>query len=127
MSSIEEEAIMGATTRVEDLARYGEAIDDLPKRVLARQAKVLVSELRRRYGTRGLVRMMVSILRERRHIKKTHPDTVAELRRDWGAGAASEGLAMTALFNVLAPIEGREGAYDVVKTVFQRVAPLSMK
>lgn len=33
---------------------------------------------------------------------------------------------MTALFNVLAPLEGRQGAYEVVKTIFQRVEPLSM-
>ena len=33
---------------------------------------------------------------------------------------------MTALFNVLAPIEGREGAYDGAQGIFQRIAPQSM-
>jgi hypothetical protein len=117
---------MAAATRVEDLGQYGKALDDMPKGVMARQAGVIVAELRRRYGTRGFLRMVVSIARERRRIQKTHPATVAELRRDWGSGAVNEALGMTALFDVLVPIEGREGAYAVAKEIFQQVAPLSM-
>jgi hypothetical protein len=118
---------MIAATPVEELTQYGKGLDDLPKGVMARQAQVFVSEIRRRYGSRGFVRIVVSIVKERRRIQKAHPETVADLRRDWGSGAVNEALAMTALFNVLVPVEGREGAYEVAKEIFQRVAPLSMK
>jgi hypothetical protein len=118
---------MVAAARVEDLARFGRALDDLPKRVLFKQAGVLVAHLRRRYGLLRLVRLMGSMARERRQIPKAHPDTVAALRRDWGPGAVNEALGMTALFNALVPFEGREGAYEVVKGIFQQVAPLSMR
>jgi hypothetical protein len=118
---------MVAATRVEDLARFGHGLDNMPKRVLVKQAGVLVADLRRRYGLARLVRLMGSIARERRQILKAHPDTVAALRGDWGSGAVNEALGMTALFNALVPLEGREGAYEVAKGIFQHVAPLSMR
>jgi len=118
---------MVAATRVEDLTRFGQGLDDMPKKVLVKQAGVLLAHLRRRYGLLGLVRLMGSMARERRQILKAHPETVAELRRDWGPGAVSEGLGMTALFNALVPLEGREGAYEVAKGIFQQIAPLSMR
>jgi hypothetical protein len=114
-------------TRVEELSQFGKALDDMPKRVLVRQASILVTELRRRYGTWGLAKMIVPILRERRRVERAHPATVVELRRDWGSGAVNEAFSMTALFNVLVLIEGREGAYDVVKRIFQSLAPTSMR
>jgi len=119
--------IMVTATRVEELAQYGTAIDDLPKGLMARQAGVFLLELRRRYGTLGLVRMIPPIIRERRHLVRAHPDTVAALRSEWGSGAVQEALGMSALFNVLVPIEGREGAYGVTRRIFERVAPFSMK
>jgi hypothetical protein len=118
---------MADANRVEDLSRYGKPLDDMPKRVIARQGLVLLGELRRRYGVLGLVRMMVPMVRERREILRSFPDVVADLRRDFGSGAVSEALGMTALFNVLVPIEGREGAYEVARTIFQRIAPMSMR
>ena len=118
---------MATATRVEDLTRFGQGIDDMPKKVLVKQAGVLLAHLRRRYGLLGLVRLMGPIARERRQILKTHPETVAALRRDWGSGAVNEGLGMTALFNALVPLEGREGAYEVAKGIFQQIAPLSMR
>lgn len=114
-------------TRVEDLSRFGRPIDDMPKKVLVKQAGTLVSHLRQRYGTLRLARLMRTIARERRRIVKAHPDTVAELRRDWGPGALHEALFMTALFNTLVPLEGREGAYEVAKGIFEEIAPVSMK
>jgi len=113
-------------SRVEDLARFGQGLDDMPKKVLVKQAGVLVGHLRRRYGLTRLVRLMGSIARERRQILTAHPDTVRALRRDWGPGAVNEALGMTALFNALVPLEGREGAYEVAKGIFQAIAPLSM-
>ena len=50
--------MMVAATRVEDLVRFGQALDDMPKRVLVKQAGVLVGHLRRRYGLPRLVRLM---------------------------------------------------------------------
>ncbi len=118
---------MSSATRVEDLSQFGKALDDMPTRVLVRQGGVLVAELRRRYGTWGLAKMILPILRERRRIQRAHPETVAELRRDWGSGAVNEALTMTALFDVLVPVEGREGAYDVAKRIWQSIAPMSMR
>jgi hypothetical protein len=99
----------------------------MPKAVLVKQAGVLIGHLSRRYGLVRLVRLMGSIARERRRILKAHPDTVTTLRRDWGPGAVNEALGMTALFNALGPLEGREGAYDIAKGIFQQIAPLSMR
>ena len=60
---------MVAAARVEDLARFGQGLDDMPKRVLFKQAGVLVAHLRRRYGLLRLVRLMGSMARERRQIR----------------------------------------------------------
>ncbi len=119
--------MVATATRVEELAQYGKGLDDMPKKVLARQAMVLVSELRRRYGTWRLVRTLAAVAGERRKIQNAHPDTVAILKRDWGSGAVNEALGMTALFNVLVPLEGRDGAYEVARSIFEAIAPMSMK
>ena len=113
-------------TRVDELERYGKGIDDMPKGLLARQGWALLSELRRRYGTWRFARMAAAITKERRAIRLAHSDVVAELRRDWGSGAVSEALGMAALFNVLTPIEGREGAYGIAQGIFRQIAPRSM-
>lgn len=115
------------TARVEDLDRFGHPIDDMPRAIIARQAMVMVGELRRRYGTVGLLRMLPAIAAERRRLRLTHPVAVADLERDFGPGAVNEALSMTALFNTLAPREGREGAYEVARTIFAAIAPRSME
>ncbi|NQV08026.1 L-2-amino-thiazoline-4-carboxylic acid hydrolase [bacterium] len=109
------------------LAQYGNALNEFPRGLLLKQARIFLSQLRRLYGTLGLLRMMVPIMRQRRRIQKTHRGPVAKLRQDWGSGAVNEALTMTALFNTLPPVEGREGAYEVLKGIFQEVAPHSMK
>jgi hypothetical protein len=118
---------MTTETNVTTLDQYGKGLDDMPKKVIARQAIVMVSELRRRYGIVGLIRIMGSMVGERRRIVKRNLDTVAVLRTEWGSGAVAEALGMTALFNVLTPIEGRDGAYEVAKEIFQQIAPMSMR
>lgn len=118
---------MPSETSVAKLDQYGKGLDDMPKKVIAGQAVVFLSQLRRRYGLRGLVRIMGSMIGERRRIEKGHADTVASLRSEWGPGAVTEALTMSALFNVLTPIEGREGAYGIAKEIFQEIAPVSMK
>jgi hypothetical protein len=118
---------MPTATRVEDLAQYGNALDDFPKGLMLKQARIFMSELRRRYGMVRLARFMVPIIRQRRRIQRTYSEPVAQLRHEWGSGAVNEALMMSALFYVLVPREGREGAYEVVKGIFQRVAPHSMK
>ncbi len=60
------------TNRVEDLSQFGKALDDFPKGLMAKQAKVFLSELRCRYGTVRLLRMAVPIMRERRRLRRTH-------------------------------------------------------
>lgn len=117
---------MSATTRVDDLSQYGKALDDFPPGLMARQARIFVSELRRRYGLVGLARLIVPAVRERRRIEKRHGDAVEQLRHDWGSRAVNEALTMAGLFNALVPAEGRDGAYQVVKGIFQRIAPYSM-
>ena len=114
-------------TRVEELERYGRGIDDMPRRVILRQSFAAMRALRRRYGTWRLVRLGIAVGRERRVVRRRHPEVVDELRRDWGAGAVNEALSMTALFEVLVPIEGREGAYDVTREIFEAIAPASMQ
>lgn len=118
---------MADATHVEDLSRFGRPLDDMPKRVLVKQGVVLLGELRHRYGTRRLLRMLGQIAKERRRIRKAFPDAVVDLRREFGSGAVSETLGMTALFNTLVPIEGREGAYEVAREIFERIAPMSMR
>ncbi len=114
-------------TTVEELERFGRGIDDMPKSVIARQSFAALRALRRRYGTWRLLQLGLAVGRERRAVRRRHPDVVEELRRDWGSGAVNEALSMTALFEVLVPIEGREGAYDVAREIFQAIAPSSMR
>lgn len=112
--------------RVEDLAQYGNALDDFPKGLMLRQARIFLAELHRRYGTVGVARLVTPVVRHRRQVQRTQEAAVDALRRDWGKGAVNEALVMVALFDALTPIEGREGAYEVIKEIFQRVAPHSM-
>jgi hypothetical protein len=118
---------VATANRVEDLEQYGKALDDFPKGLALRQLRIFISELRRRYRTRGLLRMVVPVVRQRRQIQRSHQATMADLRRDWGSRAVNEALMMAALFKELVPIEGRAGAYEVVKSIFQALAPHSMK
>jgi hypothetical protein len=117
---------MATATRVEALAQFGNAIDDYPKSVMMKQARVFVSELRNRFGTVGLVRMMGATVRQRRVVKKTHQAVIDKMRQDWGSGAVNEALIMVALFNVIARADNREEAYEVIKGVFQRLGPDTM-
>lgn len=117
---------MAERMQVEHLRRYGKGIDDMPKRVLVRQSGVMLGELRRRYGTRGLVRLVRPMLRERRRLERDHAEDMDRIRRDFGSGAVTEAVGMSSLFLVLVPIEGREGAYEVVRSIFERIAPASM-
>lgn len=118
---------MATATRVEDLTQFGKALDDFPMGLILKQARIFVSELHRHFGTVGLVRMTMPMVLQRRQIQKTHRDTMAKLRQEWGSGAVNEALIMSALFNVVVPKKGREAAYEVVKGIFQKVAPHSMK
>lgn len=117
---------MATATRVEALAQFGNAIDDYPKSVMMKQARVFGSELRKRFGTVGLVRMMGATVRQRRVVKTTHQAVIDKMRQDWGSGAVNEALMMVALFDVIARADNREEAYEVIKGAFQRLAPDSM-
>jgi hypothetical protein len=117
---------MATATRVEALAQFGNAIDDYPKSVMMKQARVFISELRNRFGTVGLVGMMGATVRQRRVVKTTHKAVIDKMRQDWGSGAVNEALMMVALFNVIARADNREEAYEVIKGVFQTLGPDTM-
>lgn len=110
--------------RVEELTRYGQPLS-FPKEVQKKQIGIVLAAMRRQYGLLGLIPFLFRVLREQRHIRRAHPDLVAEAGRI-GPEVAQEFVLLTALFEVAARRDGREGAYAFLKEIFQNVAVHSM-
>jgi hypothetical protein len=118
---------MTDTRRVEDLANFGKPLIEFPKKAQRQQARIFMSEIRKRYGTFGLVRFFVRVFVERRRLKHEYTAVFSRLQRIMGPGAVKETLMLVSMFNVIARLEGREDAYPVIQSMTEKVAPYSMR
>lgn len=116
---------MADTTSVQDLDRFGRALDDFPRSELLRQVRIMMRELRIDVGTLAMPRLVVETAWERRQVRRSHPEAI-HLLEPWGSGAVNEAITMVALFNVLARRSDREHAGEVIHSIFSEIAPHSM-
>lgn len=117
---------MSDTMRVEDLSNFGKPLVEFPKKAQWQQGRIFMSELRRRYGTLGLVVLLGGVFVERRRLKKRYSAVLARLRSIAGPGAVKETLLLVSMFNAIAQREGRDLAYPVIRSMTEKVAPYSM-
>ena len=113
--------------RVEDLSNFGKPLIEFPKKAQRQQARIFMSEIRKRYGTFGLFRFFVSVLIERRRLRLRYHAVFSRLEKITGPGAVKETLMLVSMFNVIAQREGRGNAYPVIRSMTEKVAPYSMK
>lgn len=110
--------------KLEELSQYGKPLG-LPKQAQRKQVGIVFSALRKKFGLIGMVPFFVSVLAERRRVRKAHPDLV-DKAREIGPEVAKEMVLLTPLFTVTARRNGRAQAYEFLKDIFQRVSVHSM-
>ena len=118
---------MTAALQVEDLERYGAPVNEFPPAAKRAQARIFLRELRARYGTLGLPRLAVDIVRERRRFRRRHEVTLRRLESEMGPGIVKETTVLVSMFEAVAAREGRAGAYPVIRAMVDQVAPISMR
>ena len=109
---------------VTELSQYGKPLG-LPREAQREQVGIVFSALRERSGLLGMVPFFIRVLAEQRRIRRAHPDLVSKAR-DIGPEVAKEMVLLASLFMVAARRDGREQAYEFLKSIFQKVAIHSM-
>ncbi len=122
----EGEAMTG-TMRVEELKYFGKPVNEFPREAQRQQARIFLRQLRNRYGTIGLLRLLGSVVVERRRFKQRSGETLRRLEAEIGPGVVKETLLLVSMFEAIAAREGRENTYPVIRSVIEEVAPYSMR
>ena len=73
----------------------------------------------------GILPFFVKMLLEKRSLIRNYPEAYQEVLK-FGKVTAKELPMLVAMFNVVAKKEGREQAYEFVKSIFQKVAVYSL-
>ena len=113
----------GRTRTVEDLRVYGEAFDHLPLTGQLLQARLLLSRLARRYGLRGMSRVLRSTMKKRAELKARFGPTIQRDFPTVPSSGINELLMLAALYEALVETDGREAAYDFVLGLFRSMGP----
>jgi len=111
--------------KVEELSQYGETLTGLPKDAMKKQTATMFREIRTKFGLFGIVPLFIRLLLEQRALKRKYPEAYQKTLKV-GKEAAKEIPMLIAMFNIIARKEGKDNAYDFVKSIFQKVAIHSM-
>jgi hypothetical protein len=111
--------------KVEELSQYGKTLSGLPREATKKQQAIILNELRMKFGFIGLLPFFIKVFFRKRALIKKYPEAYQRAVKV-GKSAAKEVPLMIAMFNIIAEREGREQAYEFVKTIFQKVAIHSM-
>lgn len=111
--------------KVEELSQYGKTLSGIPKEAMKKQRSIVLRELRKKYGLFGILPFFIKMLLEKRALIKKYPEAYQEVLK-FGKITAKELPMLIAMFNVVAKKEGRENAYEFVKSIFQKVAVHSL-
>ncbi len=111
--------------KVEDLSQYGKTLTCLPKEALKKQEAIVFREVRKKFGLFGILPFFIKLFFEQRTLKKKYPDAYQETLKI-SKDTAKEFPMLIAMFNIIARKEGKENAYEFVKSIFQKVAIHSM-
>ena len=111
--------------KVEELSQYGKTLSGIPKEALKKQKRIVLNEVRAKYGLLGTLPFFVRIIFGQRGLKKKYPRAYQQARRI-SENAAKEITILVSMFNLLAKKEGKEKAYNFLKKIFQEMAIYSM-
>jgi hypothetical protein len=111
--------------KVEQLSQYGKTLTGLPKEAIKKQQAIVIRELRRKYGIFGIPPFFIKVFLEKKALITKYPEAYQEVVK-FGKITAKELPMLIAMFNVVAKKEGREDAYEFVKSIFQKVAVHSL-
>ncbi|UCE37453.1 MAG: L-2-amino-thiazoline-4-carboxylic acid hydrolase [Thermoplasmata archaeon] len=120
-----ENNIVKQTRKVEELEQFGKTLTGLPKETLKKQKAIVMREIRTKYGLLGILPFFIKVSQEQRALKRKYPEAyqkALQLSED----TAKEITMLIGMFNVIAKKEGKENAYEFVKSIFQKVAVHSM-
>ncbi len=118
---------MNGARSVEELEYFGKPVSEFPKEAERKQARAFMRELRARYGTLGLVRLLAHVMVERRRLKRRAASTLRRLEVEIGPGIVKETMVLVPMFEAIAAREGRANAYPVIRSIVEEVAPFSMR
>lgn len=109
--------------KVEELSSYGKAFDHIPLRGQLVQAKVMLSELIKKFGLVGALGFMFKVSKRGKQIKKDHGTTIMESFPGLSSSAYKELYLMGAMYQVLSEIDGKEKAYTFIQGIIRKVGP----
>jgi hypothetical protein len=109
--------------KVEELSSYGKAFDHIPLRGQLVQAKVMLSELIKKFGLVGALGFMFKVSKRGKLLKKDHGTTIMENFPGLSSSAYKELFLMGAMYQVLSEIDGKEKAYALIQGIVRKVGP----
>jgi hypothetical protein len=109
--------------KVEELSSYGKAFDHLPLRGQLLQARVMFSELIKKFGWFGAIRFMIRVSKIGGQLKKDHGATIRETFPGLSSSAYKELFMMAAMYYALSDIDGKDKAYAFIQGVVKKVGP----
>ena len=111
--------------KVEQLSQYGKTLTGLPKEALKKQRTIVLRDIRKKFGVIGILPFFIKLLIGQRVLKKKYPEAYKEALKI-SENAAKEIPMLISMFNIIAEKEGREQAYEFVRSIFQKVAVHSL-
>ncbi len=111
--------------KVEDLEQYGKTLSGIPKEAMKKQESIVMKEIRQKFGIVGILPFFIRLMLEQRKLKRKYPEAYQATIKV-GESAAKELPMLISMFNIIARNEGKEKAYEFVKSIFQKTAVYSM-
>ncbi len=111
--------------KVEELSQYGKTLSGLPKEAVKKQQGIVLREIRKKFGLIGILPFFIKLFLGQRRLKRKYPEAYQAVLKV-GESAAKDVTMLISMFNIISRKEGREYAYEFVKSIFQKVAIHSM-
>jgi hypothetical protein len=111
--------------KVEELSQYGKTLSGLPKEAVKKQQGIVLREIRKKFGLIGILPFFIKLFLGQRRLKRKYPEAYQAVLK-LGESAAKDVTMLISMFNIISKKEGREYAYEFVKSIFQKVAIHSM-
>ena len=111
--------------KVEELKSYGKAFDHLPLRARVVQAKVMFSELYKKFGLFGAFGFLLRVSTRKRQLKKNHGVSINGKFPELPSSARKELFMMGAMYETLLEIDGKEKAYEFIQGIVRKIGPMA--
>ena len=107
--------------KIEELSTYERTFDYMPRKALLLQVKVMFFALIKKFGVFGTIGFLGRVQRKKKQLINRYGDIMNE--KFPGVPAMGELYMMAAVHLVIADTEGREKAYEFVKSIIQKIGP----